>query len=366
MDRDDAILPTRPLTTTLRTKLAMLRDWGSWDADFNAVTARIARYSLLDVVGRPRHPSWCRCRAARTFSVEAAVATLVPRDGHVLVLDNGAYCKRAAKLTQMMGRRSTVCCRSAKTSRCRLPARRTRLKASDHPRRADPLRDRPGSLNPLAVADVCAAHGKGPDRRRDELRGDLPIDARGLQFDALVAASRQVPRRGAGHGLRVHPQGHAGRLRRPARTWRWTCTTSTSTWKDGQWCHAAHPRGGGARTRRSPVRRGRVASRRAWRATPTTAHLVDGMARWVQAVPRPGGAGADHRDLPRAGDALPLQALLRRRQSAASSSIRQADRGRTFRVGCIGAIGRNEMQQAVNAVAETLSEVGIPDGTPAA
>jgi 2-aminoethylphosphonate-pyruvate transaminase len=34
-----------------------------------------------------------------TFSVEAAVATVVPRDGHVLVLDNGAYCKRAAKLT---------------------------------------------------------------------------------------------------------------------------------------------------------------------------------------------------------------------------------------------------------------------------
>ena len=37
----------------------------------------------------------------------------------------------------------------------------------------------------------------------------------------------------------------------------------------------------------------------------------------------------------------------------------------TFRVGCIGAIGRNEMQQAVNAVAETLAEMGIPDGTPA-
>jgi 2-aminoethylphosphonate-pyruvate transaminase len=32
----------------------------------------------------------------------------------------------------------------------------------------------------------------------------------------------------------------------------------------------------------------------------------------------------------------------------------------TFRVGCIGAIGRNEMQQAVNAVAETLREMGIP------
>jgi 2-aminoethylphosphonate-pyruvate transaminase len=51
---------------------------------------------------------WCRLQGSGTFSVEAAVATLVPRDGHVLVLDNGAYCKRAARLTQLMGRRVTV------------------------------------------------------------------------------------------------------------------------------------------------------------------------------------------------------------------------------------------------------------------
>ena len=37
----------------------------------------------------------------------------------------------------------------------------------------------------------------------------------------------------------------------------------------------------------------------------------------------------------------------------------------TFRVGCIGAIGTNEMRQAVAAVADTLREMGIPDGRPA-
>ncbi|MFN9194175.1 MAG: 2-aminoethylphosphonate--pyruvate transaminase, partial [Pseudomonadota bacterium] len=37
----------------------------------------------------------------------------------------------------------------------------------------------------------------------------------------------------------------------------------------------------------------------------------------------------------------------------------------TFRVGCIGAIGRNEMSQAVAAVADTLREMGIPGGAPA-
>jgi 2-aminoethylphosphonate-pyruvate transaminase len=43
-----------------------------------------------------------------TFAVEAAVNTLVPRDGHLLVLANGAYGKRLARLTQMMGRKTSV------------------------------------------------------------------------------------------------------------------------------------------------------------------------------------------------------------------------------------------------------------------
>jgi 2-aminoethylphosphonate-pyruvate transaminase len=37
----------------------------------------------------------------------------------------------------------------------------------------------------------------------------------------------------------------------------------------------------------------------------------------------------------------------------------------TFRVGCIGAIGPNEMEQAVQAVALTLEEMGIASGEPA-
>ena len=35
-----------------------------------------------------------------TFSVEAAISTLVPRDGHVLVLINGAYGQRIARLSR--------------------------------------------------------------------------------------------------------------------------------------------------------------------------------------------------------------------------------------------------------------------------
>ena len=89
MDRDRILLTPGPLTTTLRTKLAMLRDWGSWDADFNAVTAQL-RQRLLDIVhGHDTHVV-VPLQGSGTFSVEAAVATVVAREGHVLVSSKSA------------------------------------------------------------------------------------------------------------------------------------------------------------------------------------------------------------------------------------------------------------------------------------
>jgi 2-aminoethylphosphonate-pyruvate transaminase len=107
MDRDKILLTPGPLTTTLRTKLAMLRDWGSWDSDFKLITAKVCQQLLRIINGDDSHVV-VPLQGSGTFSVEAAVASLVPRDGHILVLDNGAYCKRAAKLSQMMGRRCTT------------------------------------------------------------------------------------------------------------------------------------------------------------------------------------------------------------------------------------------------------------------
>ncbi|MEY3451712.1 MAG: hypothetical protein RL711_1538, partial [Bacteroidota bacterium] len=86
MDRDKILLTPGPLTTTLRTKLAMLRDWGSWDSEFNAITASI-RQSLLQIIHGSTDYTVVPLQGSGTFSVEAAVATVVPANGHVLVLD---------------------------------------------------------------------------------------------------------------------------------------------------------------------------------------------------------------------------------------------------------------------------------------
>jgi 2-aminoethylphosphonate-pyruvate transaminase len=190
MDRDHILLTPGPLTTTLRTKLAMLKDWGSWDADFNAITAGV-RSRLLDIVhGHDTHVV-VPLQGSGTFSVEAAVATVVPKNGHVLVMDNGAYCKRAAKLSLLMGRRATVVPQPEEEP--------VSVALMEQQLQADPsithvvlihCETGTGVLNPLPeVAAVCQRRGVGLIIDAMSSFGALPIDAREVQFDALIAAS---------------------------------------------------------------------------------------------------------------------------------------------------------------------------------
>jgi 2-aminoethylphosphonate-pyruvate transaminase len=190
MDREKILLTPGPLTTTLRTKLAMLKDWGSWDADFNAVTASV-RASLLDIIHGSDSHVVVPLQGSGTFSVEAAVATLVPRDGHVLVLDNGAYCKRAAKLTTLMGREATSL-DFDEAQPVDAEVLETYLQKDTSITHVVMIHCETGAgvLNPLqAVADVCARFKVGLIVDAMSSFAALEIDARKTRFDALIAAS---------------------------------------------------------------------------------------------------------------------------------------------------------------------------------
>jgi len=141
MQRDAILLTPGPLTTTERTKRAMLRDWGSWDSSFIAVTAELRRKLLAIVHGEGTHVV-VPLQGSGTFSVEAAVATIVPKSGHVLVLDNGAYCKRLGKLATLMG--CTPKTRRFRPGRSRRPCKPTRASATSASSIA-----RPGPASPI-------------------------------------------------------------------------------------------------------------------------------------------------------------------------------------------------------------------------
>ena len=102
-EHDAFLLTPGPLTTSRRTKEAMLRDWGSWDAAFNEVTADIRRRLIAMCDGGDNYDC-VPLQGSGTFSVEAALGSFVPKDGKALVLMNGAYGQRAAKTLDYIGR----------------------------------------------------------------------------------------------------------------------------------------------------------------------------------------------------------------------------------------------------------------------
>ena len=371
MDRDPILLTPGPLTTTLRTKLAMLRDWGSWDAEFNQITARI-RAQLLDVIHGSGSHVVIPLQGSGTFSVEAAVATLVPRNGHVLVLDNGAYCKRMGKLATLMGRRTSILERAEDE-----PVSADELEAH---LKADPsithvglihCETGTGVLNPLqAVSDVCKRHGKGLIVDAMSSFAAIDIDARSVHFDALIAASGKciegVPGMGFVFIRKAVLDGCAGNSHSLAMDLfdQYAYMEKTTQWR---FTPPTHVVAALAEALAQFVEEGGQPARLA-RYTDNFQTLVSGMAALgfkpflraeIQApIIVTFHAPAD----PKYQFKAFYEAAKQRGFILYPGKLTRLE---TFRVGCIGAIGRNEMQQAVSAVADTLLSMGIASGKPA-
>jgi 2-aminoethylphosphonate-pyruvate transaminase len=363
--RDPILLTPGPLTTALSTKVAMLRDWGSWDSSFNAITATV-RERLLDIVsGQPMHVC-VPMQGSGTFSVEAAVNTLVPRDGHLLVLINGAYGKRLAKLAQMMGRRMSTfeTAEDVPTTGADVE----RLLAADTSVTHVGLihcETSTGILNPLQeIAAVVARRGRRLVVDAMSSFGALPIDAQAMPFDALIAASGKCIEGPPGMGFVI---ARKSALESAAGT-----SSSLSLDLFDQWQY--------------------MEKTTQWRYTPPT-HVVAAFAAALETFVAQGGQPARLARYTRNCEVLvrgmaelgfrpflepavqapiivTFHAPADPRYSFREFYDRVRDKGfilypgkltqvETFRVGCIGAIGADEMRHAVNAVRDTLAEMRI-------
>jgi len=185
------LLTPGPLTISRTTKEAMLRDWGSWDADFNAITGRIRERLVAIVHGQGTHEC-VPMQGSGTFSVEAAIGTLVPRQGgHVLVPQNGAYCQRIARMSRILGLRVTTLdyAEDAPVVAADIDAALSADRSITHVALVH-CETSAGILNPLAdVAAVVERHGRGLIIDAMSSFGALKIDARKIRFDAVIAAS---------------------------------------------------------------------------------------------------------------------------------------------------------------------------------
>ncbi len=191
--RDPILLTPGPLTTSLATKVAMLNDWGSWDAEFNALTAALCR-RLVAIVDGGESFVCVPMQGSGTYAVEAAIGTLLPRDGKLLVLVNGAYGERMARLTRTMGRAVAVLDfgETSPVDPARVAAALAQDPAISHVGIIH-CETSTGMLNPLEeVARVVETAGRRLIVDAMSSFGVLPLSARDLAFDAIIASSNKA------------------------------------------------------------------------------------------------------------------------------------------------------------------------------
>ena len=369
-DRDPILLTPGPLTTSLATKSAMLRDWGSWDSNFNAVTAR-CRNRLTAIIHAETTHVCVPMQGSGTFSVEAAVNTLVARDGHVLVLINGAYGKRLARLTEMLGRKLTPF-----ETAVDVPPTATdvaRLLDADASITHVALihcETSTGILNPLAeIAAAVAKRGRRLIVDAMSSFGAIAIDARSLPFDALVSASGKCVEGPPGMGFvfvrRSVLEACAGNSTSLSLDLydQWTYMERTTQWRYTPPTHVVVALDAAlAQFEAQGGQPARLARYTANYETLTTGMTELGFQRFIS-------------PLNQAPIIVTFHAPADPRYAFKEFYERVREKGfilypgkltelETFRVGCIGAIGPDEMRHAVNAIRDTLHQMGIRQVAP--
>jgi 2-aminoethylphosphonate-pyruvate transaminase len=185
--KEPVLLTPGPLTTSTETKLAMVRDWGSRDSRFIELNRRV-REMLVGIVNAEETHVAVPLQGSGTFAVEAMLGTMVPPDGHVLVPQNGAYCKRIARICSILKRRVTSIEYSEQqpVNPADVEAALKRDASITHVAFVH-CETSTGVLNPLKdVAAVVSRHGKSLLVDAMSSFAAVPIEG---AFDALVAAS---------------------------------------------------------------------------------------------------------------------------------------------------------------------------------
>ncbi|SMG21037.1 2-aminoethylphosphonate--pyruvate transaminase [Paraburkholderia susongensis] len=367
------LLTPGPLTTALSTKEAMLRDWGSWDGDFRAMTAQL-RASLLDIAGDTAGDYDCvPLQGSGSYCVEAMLGSLIPRDGHALVLANGAYGKRAATTLGYLGRACTLLDKGDY-----LPPRGVEVERMLD---ADPsithvvaihCETSSGILNPLEEIAAAVAK-KGRKLLIDSMSafGAVPLDVRQIACEAFVSSANKCIEGVPGFGFVIarksalrEAKGRSHSLALDIydqwdvmnRTGQWRFTPPTHTVAAFIEALRLHKLEGG-----QPARLARYANNRDV--------LVAGMqalgfepllnARWLSPIIVTFFSPAHPSfEFARFYELMKQQGFV-----IYPGKLTVVD---SFRIGCIGQVDEHVMRRVVEACAQSLRAMGVPHAAPPA
>ncbi len=365
------LLTPGPITTTLSVKQAMLQDWGSWDADFRAMTADLCQQLVALIEGEASHVC-VPLQGSGTFAVEATLATLVPKDGKLLILMNGAYGQRMGKIMDYLGRDYAALDKGDYE-----PARGPEVEAILEADTAIThvaivhCETSSGILNPVEeIAEVVARQGRGLIIDSMSAFGAVAISAKQVQFDALISSANKCFEGVPGFGFSLIRQsaleaskGNAHSLSMDLLD-QWQYLVKTGQWR---YTPPTHVVAAFLQALKEHAEEGGIAGRHA-RYQRNQQRLVAGMRQlgfetlltdeWLSPIIITFfSPGHDNFNFQTFYDRMKAQGFI-----IYPGKLTEAE---SFRLGCIGQLYDSQIDGVLEAVSVVLQEMQIPDGTPA-
>ncbi|MCY4044008.1 MAG: 2-aminoethylphosphonate--pyruvate transaminase [Cellvibrionales bacterium] len=97
------LLTPGPLTTSPSVKETMLNDFCTWDDDYNQTIVQTIRQTLVALATKAQGYTSVLLQGSGTYCVEAVLQSFVGTEDKLLIINNGAYGERIAKMCDYMG-----------------------------------------------------------------------------------------------------------------------------------------------------------------------------------------------------------------------------------------------------------------------
>lgn len=200
------LLTPGPLSTTPSVKQVMLRDWCTWDDDYNVGVVQQIRKTLVDLAGATmdKHTA-VLMQGSGTFSVESVVGSVIPEDGKLLVLANGAYGQRLAKISKRL-KVETVIHDSGDLAPPDLERLQEALESDKAITHVALVHGETttGMLNPIeTIAPIVKSSGRVLIVDAMCTFGGIQIDVPGLQIDFIISSANKCIQGVPGFGFIV-------------------------------------------------------------------------------------------------------------------------------------------------------------------
>ncbi|GHV86213.1 2-aminoethylphosphonate--pyruvate transaminase [Spirochaetia bacterium] len=193
-DNPYLLLTPGPLSTSKGVRNALLRDWCTWDDDYNEAVVQNVRRRLiaLSSANSDGYTS-VLIQGSGSFAVEACLGTVLSKNSKLLIITNGAYGKRMVEMARVLSLDYTECpfpeteIPSADiVSACLTKDLRITHVALVH------CETTTGILNPLEeIASVVKNHNKTFIVDAMSSFGGIPLDADALGIDFLISSSNK-------------------------------------------------------------------------------------------------------------------------------------------------------------------------------